>query len=68
MYIVIEMQTTGETVGTLTYQFSNLSQAEAKYHSILAVAATSGLYVHAAILMNNHGGIIKSEFYEAESI
>lgn len=64
MYIVIEIQTSAlGVVSTLTYQYDERDAAEAKYHQILAAAATSSLPVHAAVMLTNAGTMIKSEFY-----
>lgn len=63
MFIVIEIQTNNDIVSTLTYQYDSLNAAEAKYHSILAVAATSALSIHAAVILTGAGTLVKSEFY-----
>lgn len=63
-YIVIEIQTLGETISTLNFQFDTLFEAEAKYHSILAAAAVSALPMHSAALLTNAGTLVKSEYYD----
>ena len=63
-YVVMEIQTLGENVAILTYQYNTLREAEAKYHSILAVAAVSDLVKHAAALITNAGTLVKSEYYD----
>ena len=63
-YIVTEIQTLGETIAVLNFQFDTLREAEAKYHSILAVAAVSTLPMHAAVLLTNAGTLVKSEYYD----
>lgn len=64
MYIVIEIQTSAEgSVGNFVWAFSELSQAEAKYHSILAAAAVSQIYVHAAVLLSNDGRSLAAQSY-----
>lgn len=60
-FTVIEMQ--NGVVGGNVWTYDNINAAEAKYHSILAVAATSSVAVHAAVLLNETGYCIKSEFY-----
>lgn len=65
-YVVMEIQTLGENVAILTYQYNTLREAEAKYHSILAVAAVSDLAKHAAALITNAGTLVKSECYQQE--
>ena len=64
MFIVLELQTnTDGTVGTLVNAYENRNQAENKYHTILAYAATSNLPCHAASMFTNEGNMIKSERY-----
>ena len=62
-YLVIEIQQTNGVVGNFVFVYSDLAQAESKYHSILAVAATSSVHVHTAVLMNETGYCIKHESY-----
>lgn len=64
MYIVIELQTYDNgTVGNFVFAFSNYYDAEAKYHTLLSVAAVSALPVHAVAMITNAGHMIKSEYY-----
>lgn len=64
MYIVIELQTNADgTVGNFVFAFSNYYDAEAKYHTLLSVAAVSALPVHAVAMFTNSGHMIKSEYY-----
>ena len=62
MYFVLEIQI-NETGSILPYAFENLADAEAKYHSILAVAAKSNVPKHSAVLMAENGITIKHEYY-----
>lgn len=64
MYLVVEIQTAGGKISTLNYQFDALNLAEQKYYSILSAAAVSSLDVHAAMIMDNKGTVIKNEFYD----
>lgn len=64
MYIVLEIQKNSEgRVATLVYAFEDRSQAEQKYHTVLAAAAVSGLPGHAAVMMLDNGYVIKRENY-----
>lgn len=66
-YIVVELQTiSAESVGSFIWSFDDRSDAEAKYHSVLAVAAKSGLPCHAAVLMRNDGAVINKQAYKVE--
>ena len=62
MYFVLEIQI-NETGSILPYAFDNLADAEAKYHSILAVAAKSEVPKHSAVLMAENGITLKQESY-----
>lgn len=67
MFFVLEIQITGETGSILPFAFDNQADAEAKYHSILAVAATSAVPKHSAVLMAENGITIKTESYFHEA-
>lgn len=64
MYLVVEIQTSDGKISTLNYQFDALNLAEQKYYAILSAAAVSSLDVHAAMIMDNRGTVIKNEFYD----
>ena len=69
MYIVIEMQSTGESVSTITWSYSTEQDAMAKYFSILAVAVTSSVPTHSAVIMTDRGEMVRSErFYHAREV
>ena len=62
IFYVIEIQT--DTTGAIIpFTFTDRDQAEAKYHSLLAVCATSSVAKHGAMLFNEDGFILKSEVY-----
>lgn len=62
-YIVIELQTNGDNVSTLTTQYDSLPQAESAYHQILVYAAISQVEWHGALLMNSQGAVYKQECF-----
>lgn len=64
MYLVVEIQTAGGKVSTLTYQYEQIELAEQKYYTILAAAAVSSLDVHAAMILDCCGNVLKNEFYD----
>jgi len=65
MYIVIELQTTGETTAIPPITtYTNWQQAYAKYHTILAAAAVSTVPKHAAVILNEEGAVIRNESFE----
>ena len=66
-YIVIEIQKTlvdGQvTVSKIATVHSSRSDAENKYHTVLAYAAISGLLSHSATMLDEKGYYVKSECY-----
>lgn len=74
-FAVVELQTALDgSIASLIYGFADLTKteeenradAEAKYHSILASAAKSGLPCHAAVIMRNDGSVINKQAYKHE--
>lgn len=63
LFYVIEIQTQTEEGAVIPFTFTDRNQAEAKYHSLLAVCATSSVNKHGAMLFNEEGFILKSEVY-----
>lgn len=64
VYIVIEIQTNADgTVGNIVTKYDNLPEAEAKWHSILAFAATSTLPVHSAVILDSDGMTMAQRSY-----
>ena len=69
MYIVIELQTVNETtVANIVNAYTDQKVAEQKYHTILAAAAVSSLPCHAAVMLDEKGRMIKSEYYTHEVV
>lgn len=66
IYYVIEIQTGVESGAVIPFTFTDRNQAEAKYHSLLAVCATSTVKKHGAMIFNEDGFILKSEVYNHE--
>ncbi len=64
MYIVIELQTINDSqVASVVTTYTDRNVAESKYHDILRAAAVSALPCHAAVLLDEKGRMIKSEYY-----
>ena len=69
MFIVIELQTINESqVANIVNAYTDQKVAEQKYHTILAAAAVSSLPCHAAIMLDEKGRMIKSEYYTHEVV
>lgn len=64
MYLVVEIQTSSGKISTLNYQFDALNLAEQKYYAILSAAAVSTIDVHAAMILDCCGNVLKNEFYD----
>lgn len=64
-YLVIEIQKfdTG-AMATPSYAFDNINSALAKYYDILSKAAKSTLYIHSAVLLNETGAYLRSEYFD----
>ena len=63
MFYVIEIQTTGSTGAVISYSYANQPDAEAQYHTLLAVAAKSAVPIHSVLLLGADGFRIKGETY-----
>ena len=67
MFIVIELQKINdEQVANIANAYTEQKVAEQKYHTILAAAAVSALPCHAAVMLDEKGRMIKSEYYTHE--
>lgn len=64
MYIVVEMQTNGQTTATLTNAYTDKNTAYQQYHTILATAAVSSVEVHTAVILNDEGFIEDRESFD----
>ena len=63
-YLVIEIQTSENgDISNIVTAFSDKSTAEQAYHNILAVAAMSDVYIHAASILDIYGNVVESEYY-----
>ena len=66
MYIVLEIQKTGETLNVVTpiHTYSDLNEAESYYYSLLSVAAVSKVERHGAALLEDSGRGIYYKTYD----
>lgn len=64
MYIVVELQKTGNQVGNFVYAFENKNEADSKFHAVMSAAAVSAIPVHSAILIDEQCNIYNSGVYE----
>ena len=65
MYILQEIQTNDTTTSLVpATTYSDKNKAEAAYHTALAAAAVSKVPVHTVVLFDEHGTVVKRDFYE----
>lgn len=64
MYLVIEIQTQNGKVSTLNYQYDDIRLAEQKYYLILSAATVSTIDIHAVMIVDPRGTVLKNDYYE----
>lgn len=65
MFIIQEIQTNGTTSAlTPAVTHTDRDQAEAAFHTVCAAAAVSSVEVHTVLMYNEHGEVVRREFYE----
>lgn len=66
-FLVIEIQKGKDgKIANLVTAHDRINDAQAKYHTILAAAAKSGLPSHAAVILEENGSEIAHECYVNE--
>lgn len=63
-YLVIELQTTENSVANIVTTHDTINQAESKFHQILGAAAVSSVPVHSAVILTDEGHLMKHECYK----
>lgn len=65
MYILQEIQTTDNSTALVPAQtFADKNEAESAFHMALGAAAVSNVTTHAVVLLDEHGNVVRREFYE----
>lgn len=65
MIIIQEIQTTGDQSAVLpVLTFTDRNEAESAFHMKLGSAAISSVPVHTVIMYDEHGNVLRREFYE----
>ena len=65
MYIIQEIQTTGGQTALLpAVTFTDRNEAESAFHLKLGSAAVSSVDVHTVLMFDEHGNVIRREYYE----
>lgn len=65
-YIVIELQTTGNSTANIVTAYDSKEQAESAYYAILSAAAVSSVPVHSAAIITEEGYPLMSGHYKHE--
>ena len=63
-YLVIELQTTENSVANIVTTHDTINQAESKFHQILTAAAVSAVPAHSAVILTDEGHMLKQECYK----
>ena len=63
-YIVTELQVNNGTPAALNQVYTDEGQAYAKYFTILAAAAVSGLEIHGAYMMTSGGAMMENYIFD----
>ena len=64
IFYVLEFQTESESGSVLPVAYTDRSEAEAAYHTKLAVAAKSEVKKHGVMLCNEDMFVLKQEVYQ----
>ena len=65
MIIIQEIQTTGgQTALVPAATYMDRNEAESAFHMKLGSAAISSVGVHTVIMFDEHGNVLRREFYE----
>ena len=63
-YIIMEVQTSNGTTAIVPpVVFDDRNEAEARYHTLLSVAAVSNVEIHSVIMLTNDGRTVRYETY-----
>ena len=68
MYIVIELQKSGNTLAHLETVHETKDEAESKFHQVLAAAAVSQVPIHSAAMLDDSGFLVRTESYSHEVV
>lgn len=66
MFLVIEIQKTGNTIANIANAYETMAEADNKYYTILAAAAVSNVPKHGAVLLDENCYCIRNDHYEHE--
>lgn len=64
LYIVTEIQSTGETSAEIVTKHATRNEADSKFFQVLAAAAVSAVPIHTATLCTDEGCWLESRCYK----
>lgn len=66
MYVILELQTNGETTAVVSpvQVKETKDEAESVFHSILSYAAVSQVEQHTALILNPQGQLVESKCFK----
>ncbi len=64
MFVVIELQKTGDQISNIVQSYTNQNEAESRFHAIMSAAAISSVPVHSCIVMDEECRIYQSGTYK----
>lgn len=68
MYIVIELQTNGGKTASIVNAYEDFPIALQAYYTILAAAAVSSVEIHAAVMVNAKGELLRHESFTHKGV
>lgn len=67
MLTVIELQTNDGVTSAITSAYADESLAYQKFYQILSFASVSSVDIHTAVILNEYGGLIRTETFTHET-
>ena len=64
MFIVIELQKTGDTVANIVQTYTNQNEADSRFYAIMSAAAISSVPVHSCIVIDEECRIYQTGTYK----
>ena len=69
MYVVLELQKTGNDIGSIITKKDTYNEAMSLFHTILAAAAISQVEAHSAVVLSDDGQLLKNgTFYHLPEV
>lgn len=66
MFVVIELQKTGNEVASIVTKHNTRNEADSKFYAVMSAAAVSNVEKHACTLLTEEGTALRNAYYEHE--